>query len=225
MKVILFGAAGGLGQWAWKAAVSAGHEVVAFVRSPHKLDAKDPRHASLQVVQGDVTDRAAVTQAAAGCEAAINCTSPAGGNATLELAQGAVEGAAAAGVRTFYMVGGLGALWAPGTERQVLVQDWDDGEAMQAIGMNSSLPREQVRAMTKGHLASMAYLASTGYAHAYMCPGLMVDGPPTESRVVTLDELASASALRVNLGNVAQVIVDDLGTGALLGHRVSVSNG
>ncbi len=216
MKVIIFGANGGLGQWTWKAAISAGHEVVAFVRSPEKLDATDPRHASLTVVRGDVTDRGAVTEAAAGCEAAINCTSPAGGNATLELARAAVEGAAAAGVRTFYMVGGLGALWAPGTKREVLMQDWDDRDAMEAFGLNWSMPRERIRDMTKGHLASMAYLAGTGHAHTYLCPGLMVEGPATEGRVVTLDELGS---------DVAQVIVDDLGVGALLGHRVSVASG
>ncbi|MEM1414383.1 MAG: NAD(P)H-binding protein [Myxococcota bacterium] len=223
MKVIVFGANGGLGQWVWKAAVSAGHEVVAFVRSPDKLDASDARHASLEVVQGDVTDTEAVARAAAGCEVAINCTSPAGGNATLELAKAAVEGAAAAGVRTFYMVGGMGALWAPGTHRQVLVQDWEDEAGMKAFGLSGSIPRDRLRDMTKGHLASMAYLESTGYAHTFLCPAMMLEGPATDTRVVTLDELGGSSVLKVNKGDVAQVLVDDLGKGELLGHRVCIA--
>ena len=45
MKVIIFGANGGLGQWTWKADISAGHEVVAFVRSAEKLEEKAPRQA------------------------------------------------------------------------------------------------------------------------------------------------------------------------------------
>ncbi|MEM9489654.1 MAG: NAD(P)H-binding protein, partial [Myxococcota bacterium] len=96
----------------WKTAIAAGHEVVAFVRTPSKLDSADPRHAKLQVVAGDVMDAEAVRAASAGCAIAINCTSPAGGNSALEMAQSIVPNAAAGGVATFYMVGGIGALWA-----------------------------------------------------------------------------------------------------------------
>lgn len=225
MKIIIFGASGGLGQWTWRAAVDAGHEVVAFLRSPHKLDQEDPRHAALQIAQGDVTDAEAVKQASAGCEIAINCTSPAGGNATLELARAIVPNASASGVAKFYMVGGIGALWAPGTDRSVLVQDWDDVEGMKRAGLPPGLPKEKIQDMTKGHLASMAYLASTAYPHAYMCPGAMVDAPATKGRVVTLDELGGSSVLKVNAGDVAQVMVDDLDKGALLGHRVCIAAG
>ena len=223
MKLILFGATGGLGQYVWKAAVDAGHDVVAFVRTPAKLHASDPRHAKLQVVAGDVMDADAVRTAAAGCEVGINCTSPAGGNSALEMAKSIVTNAAASGVQRFYLVGGLGALWAPGTNHTVLVQDWDDAEAMQKVGLSPSMPREMIRKMTKGHLESMAFLQGTGLPHTYLCPGRMVDGPPTETRVVTLDEVGGQSPGQVNFGDVAQVMVDDLPQGALIGHRVCVS--
>ncbi|MEO1227448.1 MAG: NAD(P)H-binding protein [Myxococcota bacterium] len=225
MRIIVFGANGGLGQRVWKAAVDAGHEVVAFVRSPQKLDATDPRFGDLTVVAGNVLDSGAVQGAAAGARAAINCTSPASGDATLDLATSAVTSAAAAGVERFYMVGGIGALWAPGTHRQVLLQDWDDEPAMRAFGLNPGMPRERIRDMTKGHLASMAFMQSTGHPHAFACPGAMYDGPATSGRTVSLDELASPAAMRVSLGDVAQVMVDDLERGELLGHRVSVCSG
>lgn len=223
MKVIIFGATGGLGQWAWKAAVAAGHEVVVFVRSPHKLNEADPGYSKLQIVKGDVMEPAAVKEASSGCQACINCTSPAGGNTTLELAQSIVTNAMASGVKQFYMVGGLGALWVPGTNKGVLIQDWDDPEQMAQWGMSSSIPREVIQNMTKGHLASMAFMESTGVDHTFMCPGLMVDASASAGRVVTLDELGGKSFMKIHMGDVAQVIVDDLGRGELLGHRVCIS--
>lgn len=223
MNVIVFGATGGLGQRVWRAAVDAGHEVAVFVRSPGKLDNTDPRHAKLRVAQGNVMDADAVRAAAAGCQVAINCTSPAGGNSTLDLAKSVVQNASAAGVERFYMVGGLGALWAPGTNKTVLMQDWDDAEAMEKFGLPSGMPREQIRMMTKGHLASMEFMAGTNLPHAFVCPGLMVDGPATENPVVTLDEIGGAAAMKISYGNVARVLVDDIERGELLGHRVCVS--
>lgn len=223
MKAIVFGATGGLGQWTWKAAVRAGHEVVAFVRSPHKLDAAPPGPGSLSVVQGDAMDRDAVRAASEGCQVAINCTSPAGGNSTLELAQSIVSNASGAGVTAFYLVGGLGALWAPGTDRTLLVQDWDDASAMSRFGLSDAMPREAIRKMTRGHLQSMAWMKQGGLPHAFLCPGRMLDAGPTEDRHVTLDELGGRRVAQVHMGDVAEVLVDDLPRGALLGHRVCIA--
>jgi putative NADH-flavin reductase len=223
MRVIVFGATGGLGQHVWRAAVDAGHDVTVFVRSPGKLDAEDSRHAELSVWTGDVMDAAAVRSAATGCVASVNCTSPASGNATLDLAKSIVGNASAAGVARFYMVAGMGALWAPGTERTILLQDWDDADAMRSYGLPPGMPRETIRAMTKGHLASMAYMARTALPHAFVCPGAMFEGPASTERVVTLDELGGHGAMRISFADVAQVIVDDLDPGSLLGHRVCVA--
>ncbi|MEO1481874.1 MAG: NAD(P)H-binding protein [Myxococcota bacterium] len=220
MNVIVFGATGGLGQEVWKRSVAAGHSVVAYVRSPGKLDASDSGYASLRVVQGDVMDGDAVRAAARGCEVAINCTSPAGGNSTLEIAQSL---AGHAEVSKFYMVGGIGALWVPGSGRTVLVQDWDDEEAMRAYGMTRAMPREVIQKMTRGHLASMAFMAENGVPHTFICPGAMYDGALSSERRVTLDEVGGTSVLRVSFATVAQSLVDDLPVGAFLGHRVSVS--
>lgn len=223
VNIIVFGATGGLGQHVWRLAIDAGHRVVAFVRSPHKLDDADPRHAALEVVRGDVMDGDAVRSAASGAQIAINCTSPAGGNATIDLAKAVVTPSAVAGVERFYMVGGMGALWAPGTDKSVLLQDWDDPDAAQRYGLPPGMPRDKIRAMTRGHLASMAFMATTGHAHAFMCPGAMVEGPASPDRSVTLDELGGRGAMRVTFADVAHVIVDDLDVGALLGHRVCVA--
>ncbi|MEM1156048.1 MAG: NAD(P)H-binding protein [Pseudomonadota bacterium] len=223
MKVIVFGAAGLLGQWTWKAALEAHHDVTALVRSPEKLDTAHPLFENLTVIQGDVMDADTVTAASEGRDVAINCTSPAGGNSTLALAKSIVGNAAEAGIDTFYMVGGLGALWVPESNQTQLVQDWDDASQMVKYGLPPDIPKENIRAMTKGHLESMAFMQSTGFAHTFICPGMMLDGPATSSCRITLDEAGGNRMMSVNFGDVAKVIVDDLGWGKLLGHRVCVS--
>lgn len=168
-------------------------------------------------------DADAVRGAAAACEVALNCTSPAGGNSTVELVQSIVPNAAAGGVQKFYLVGGLGALWVPGTNQTVLVQDWDDEEAMAQFGLSTNMPREKIRSMTQGHLASMAFMVDTGLPHTFICPGVMVEGPATDRRSVHLDEVGGRKVTQVTFGDVARTIVDDLPRGDLLGHRVCVA--
>lgn len=222
MRVVVFGANGVLGQWVWKAALAAGHQVVAFVRSPEKLDRATPGFEKLEVLVGDVMDAVAVRSACRGSDCVINCTSPSGGNATIDLAQSVVSNASASGVGTCYMIGGMGALWVPGSNKSLLLQDWDDIEGMAKYGL-PPLPREKVQQMTKGHLASMEFMATTNLDYCYICPGVMIEDAATTARVVTLDELGGTSLMRVNAGDVAQVIVDDLEAGELIGHRVCVS--
>lgn len=42
MKVLIFGATGGIGKWAVKHAFKKGHEVTAFVRNPQKINIQNP---------------------------------------------------------------------------------------------------------------------------------------------------------------------------------------
>ena len=69
MKLVIFGAAGRTGRHLVQQALTAGHEAVAFVRTPAKLSLQ---HERLTVVQGDVTDTAAVARATDGADAVLN---------------------------------------------------------------------------------------------------------------------------------------------------------
>ena len=51
MKVVLFGATGGIGKWVLKHALDEGHEVTAFVRNPKKIALQ---HEKLKIFQGQV---------------------------------------------------------------------------------------------------------------------------------------------------------------------------
>lgn len=73
MKIVVFGASGGTGKQVVQQALAAGYEVTAFVRDPVKLAMQD---AALRIVQGDVTDAAAVEAVLTGQEAVISALGP-----------------------------------------------------------------------------------------------------------------------------------------------------
>lgn len=68
MKLIVFGATGGVGAHVVDQAVAAGHEVTVFARTPAKVGRSDVR-----IVQGDAFDAQAVTAAVAGHDAVVSC--------------------------------------------------------------------------------------------------------------------------------------------------------
>jgi putative NADH-flavin reductase len=70
MRVIIFGATGGIGKWALKHALEKGHEVTAYVRNPSK---KTIEHEHLTVIKGEISDSAAMMEALKGQEAVIWC--------------------------------------------------------------------------------------------------------------------------------------------------------
>ena len=70
MKVVIFGATGGIGKFAVKHALENGHEVTAYVRNPDKFQQK---HERLHVAQGNINDPVAVEAALQGQDAAIWC--------------------------------------------------------------------------------------------------------------------------------------------------------
>ena len=70
MRVIIFGATGGIGKWVLKHALEKGHEVTAYVRNPSKINVE---HERLNVVKGEISDVETMTQALKGQEAVIWC--------------------------------------------------------------------------------------------------------------------------------------------------------
>jgi len=68
MRVVVFGATGRTGRLLVEGALARGHDVTAFVRAPDKLG---PLRDRVRVVQGDVLDGGAVSDAVDGLEAAL----------------------------------------------------------------------------------------------------------------------------------------------------------
>ncbi|MBD7969899.1 NAD(P)-dependent oxidoreductase [Paenibacillus gallinarum] len=70
MKIIVFGATGGVGQCVVKQAVENGFEVTAFVRTPTKLEVT---HDNVKIIKGNAFNQAEVTAAIAGHDAVVSC--------------------------------------------------------------------------------------------------------------------------------------------------------
>ena len=68
MKVVIFGANGGIGTWAVKCAKEKGYEVTAYVRNASKVNDSDVR-----VVEGSISDPVSVEAALQGQDAVIWC--------------------------------------------------------------------------------------------------------------------------------------------------------
>ena len=75
MRLLVFGATGGTGRALLDQGLGQGHEITAFVRNPAALAARS----GLTIVQGDVTDAAAVGRAVAGQDAVLSALGPRGG--------------------------------------------------------------------------------------------------------------------------------------------------
>lgn len=70
MKIIVFGATGGVGQCVVKQAAENGLEVTAFVRTPAKLEVT---HEKINIVQGNAFNQSEVAAAIAGHDAVVSC--------------------------------------------------------------------------------------------------------------------------------------------------------
>jgi putative NADH-flavin reductase len=75
MRLLVFGATGGTGRALLSQGQEQGHQMTAFVRNPAALEVRP----GLTIVEGDVTDAAAVSRAVAGHEAILSALGPRGG--------------------------------------------------------------------------------------------------------------------------------------------------
>jgi nucleoside-diphosphate-sugar epimerase len=74
LHVTVFGATGKIGRLVVDQLLAAGHTVTAYVRNPAKLGITD---ANLRVVEGELSDAAAVARAVEGADAVISALGPA----------------------------------------------------------------------------------------------------------------------------------------------------
>lgn len=73
MKIAIFGGTGRTGIHVVRQALAEGYEVAALARTPAKMTVQDEK---LTVIPGDVTDKTAVAQTIAGCDAVISAIAP-----------------------------------------------------------------------------------------------------------------------------------------------------
>lgn len=115
MRLIVFGATGGTGRQCVDQALAQGHHVTAVVRRPEAMTAQ---HANLTIVQGDITDAAAVDRAVAGHDVVLSALGTRGGPAVLP-----------EGTRHI-----LAAMRTHGIRRAIWVSSFGVGDSLQQMG-------------------------------------------------------------------------------------------
>lgn len=69
MKIVVFGASGGIGKFVVKHALKEGYKVNAYVRNPSKLDVT---HDNLNIIQGQLNEYDKIKRAIEGCDTVIS---------------------------------------------------------------------------------------------------------------------------------------------------------
>ncbi|RAZ66964.1 NAD(P)-dependent oxidoreductase [Planococcus maitriensis] len=151
MKIIVFGATGGVGRSVVEQALEHGYEVTAFVRTPDKLKVTGDK---LTVVQGDAFHVEQVSAAIAGQDVVVSCL---GSNQGMKksddlrtMAKNIVAGMQKQGVRRIVYTAsagindelpGIGGKLMMGVLKQVLIDHRAAVDAIQEAGLNYTIVR------------------------------------------------------------------------------------
>jgi uncharacterized protein YbjT (DUF2867 family) len=162
MNLTVLGAAGATGIPLVEQALAAGHRVTALARSPDKLTITSP---SLLVVQGDATDRAALSQAMKGAGAVISVLG-ARGPVIAEAARAIVAVATQEGPQRIVMLSSFA------VERDRLTP------------VSKLVTRLAMGAQIKDKAAGEEALRASGLDWTIVYPTKLTNGPKTEPRVV-----------------------------------------
>lgn len=197
MKVIVFGATGGIGRLIVAGALELGHAVTAFVRNPQSLESRD----GLRIVQGDIFDPQSVGDAIDG-HRAVFCAL---GARTLKndpvLSRAIpliINGMHFHMVDRLITVGAAGALYPAGKYQAPLVG------VLFAIVRSTLLryPMADQRAQER-------FLAASDLDYTIVRPPRLTDGPSTGNYKVLPDGLPSSS-LHISRADVAEFMLQQL---------------
>lgn len=196
MRIIVFGAAGGVGSRAVAEALSRGHEVTAVVRRPNP---RLPR--GVTVVIGDAADPERVARLSAGHDAAVSAVrAPAGREQEQVEATGALlKGVGASGVRLL-VVGGAATLRVPDSGLTVLEDPRYISEEWRAVAEASAAQHRQCEAEAE---ADWTYLSP---------PAVLEPGERTGRYRIGEDELlvAEDGTSRISMEDLAIAVLDEL---------------
>lgn len=210
MRIVIFGAAGRTGIPLVQQALDAGHEVVAFARTPSKLPVQGER---LSVVQGDALNAADVERAfAGGADAVASVLAPAKGSPANLLPTAAAHIVAAMqqhGVRRLVYMTGAG-VDMPGDQPKLF----------------NHLIKFALKTLAgdvlQQSLAAVEIVRSSGLEWVIVRAPMLTDGPRTGQYRVGMVGVNTGPRLR--RADAADFILKQLESGAYAGQAPVVSN-
>jgi putative NADH-flavin reductase len=189
MRLFILGATGGIGQHLLRIGLERGHELTAYVRSPHKI----PRlRGPVTIVQGDLFDAGAMARSLAGHDAVLSAFGP-------------------TTIRTTTLRGDFGrtlasAMREGGVRRVQLVSA---AFLFQSIGMLGALLKPTVFRFMAPDMADMEReIMKDDLEWTVLRPPRLTDGPPTRSYRVADGELP-ASGYVISRADVADFMAHE----------------
>jgi len=207
MKIAVFGATGGTGNEVVKQALTAGHEVTAFVR-----DASRPtiQNEQLRIVTGDVFDPASVAQAVQGQD-------------TVVCALGAGQDLKKTTVRTTGTENIIYGMQTHGVKRLMVVTAMGVGESWDDLSMlNKFFFAVLLKSSRVDHEAQEAAVKESGLDWTIIRPSGLTDEPRTG--VYDVGERIPAKSSKIARADIADLILKELEQNKLIGKAVTITN-
>jgi len=192
MRIVIFGATGQTGRLLTNQAVSAGHDVTAFVRDPGRLNVPG---GSVRVVQGNVLDAALVDRAVAGQEAVLVALATATRGQPPVLPEGIrhiLDSMEKHGVRRIVVLSAAGALHEPA------------GSVVGSLGLR--LARAYLPGVYREHRAMLEELRTRNLDWIAVRPVILTNGPRTGRYRVVVEGIPRWG-FRISRADVADFMI------------------
>lgn len=209
MNLIVFGATGQVGKQLVQQALFNGHHVKAFGRNVYTTGFLQTEN--LQLVQGALFDEGEVYKAIKGCDAVLSAIGGAsdGSDKTRTLGmKNIIKQMNKAGVKRIVALGGLGVLNAD--ENSLLIDKDDYPPEYKAVGLE--------------HKKAFELLNESGLNWTFVCSPDIINEGPTGSYITAADYPPSPNKYRINAGDLAMFMQNELEKNEYVKHRVGISN-
>ena len=204
MKMALFGATGRVGGEVLKLALVAGHEVTVLVRSPEKL----VPHDRLTVIQGDVRDVVAVSQAIAGMDVVFSSLGTDETTTLTEAVPHMVRAMEETGVSRIVTIGTAG-----------ILQSKIDPEKLRYEAGDTN---RRLTFAAEEHHKVYDMLRQSGLDWTIVCPTYLPDGVAMGDYRTERD-LLPEDGKKISVGDTASFAYGELLQGANINFRVGIS--
>lgn len=209
MQVIVFGATGLVGKQLVKQALYKGHKVKAFGRNVFTTDF--PKDDNLELVQGALFDEKEVYNAIKGCDAVLSALggSSDGNDKTRSLGmKNIIAQMQKANVKRIIGVGNIGVLNA--NEDTLIIDTPDYQKEYLAVG--------------REHLKAYESLKASSLDWTFVCCSDIINADATGVFYTKADYLPEPNNYRINAGDIALFMLNELEKNEFVQHRVGISN-
>jgi putative NADH-flavin reductase len=218
MKLIIFGATGMVGKQLVQQALFGKNHVKAFGRNVYTTDYLETEN--LELVQGALFDEGEVYDAIKGCDAVLSAIggSMDGTDKTRTLGmKNIIKQMQKAGVKRIIAIGGLGVLNSEvpsgknsANENSLLVDKEDYPPEYKAVGLE--------------HKNAFELLRESGLDWTFVCPPNIINEGPTGSYVTKAAYPPEENKYKINAGDLAMFMLNELGKNEYIKQRVGISN-